>query len=393
MEIFKNPNVNWIGRKWQFASVSLLLTAAGVASLIVKGGLGLSVDFTGGTLVLVNFAEEPDLPQLRTLLSGPEFRAEQVSRFTDQLDKRNQVQIRMPGAQSESQSQVGDIDRRLHDALRKAFDPDSLESDKRDFNDISRRELANWLDTTFGEEGLGEAQDGQSGGERRWARTITDFREDQGGLITDFSQLSRIELPKPISDALRDQFYLSSFKVVSVESVGPQVGDEMQERARYAVGFSLLGMLVYITLRFQLIYGLAAIVALFHDVFITVGAFSLTDQEISLTVIAALLTLVGYSLNDTIVVFDRVRENMLRMRRQNMISIINLSINQTLNRTVLTSTTFFMAALALYIFGGEALSGFSFALVIGVLVGTFSSVAIASPIVVWWEQRRQRRKA
>jgi preprotein translocase subunit SecF len=151
-------------------------------------------------------------------------------------------------------------------------------------------------------------------------------------------------------------------------------------------------MLIYIAFRFRPIYGLAAIVALFHDVFLTLGFFSLTGKEISLTVIAALLTLVGYSINDTIVVFDRVRENLKLMRRKDLRTIINASINQTLNRTIMTSGMTFLAVFALYLLGGEALSGFSFALVVGIIVGTYSSVAIASPIVLWWQNYSDSRK-
>ncbi|MCH8017828.1 MAG: protein translocase subunit SecF, partial [Acidobacteria bacterium] len=151
--------------------------------------------------------------------------------------------------------------------------------------------------------------------------------------------------------------------------------------------------LIYIAVRFWPIYGVAALVALFHDVFITVGIFSLTGREISLTVVAALLTLVGYSINDTIVVFDRVRENLRLMRKSDLGTIINASINQTLNRTIMTSGMTFLAVFSLYLFGGQVLQGFSFALVVGIIVGTYSSIAIASPIVLWWQSHLDRKNA
>lgn len=175
---------------------------------------------------------------------------------------------------------------------------------------------------------------------------------------------------------------------VKVDVVGPTVGRQLQSKAALATLYSLLGMLVYLWFRFQLIYGVAAVVACFHDTLITVGFFALTGQEISLTVIAAILTLVGYSMNDTIVVFDRIRENLRLSRRESLPDVVNRSINQTLSRTVLTSGLTFLTVLSLYIFGGQVLRGFSFALVVGILIGTYSSIAIAAPMLVAWQQWR-----
>ena len=173
--------------------------------------------------------------------------------------------------------------------------------------------------------------------------------------------------------------------------VGPTVGRQLEGQAGRAILYSMLGMLVYLWFRFQLIYGVAAVIACFHDTLITVGAFALTGQEISLTVIAAILTLVGYSMNDTIVVFDRIRENLRLTRREPLADLVNRSINQTLSRTVLTSGLTFLTVLSLYIFGGEVLKGFSFALVIGILIGTYSSIAIAAPMLVAWQESRAEK--
>jgi preprotein translocase subunit SecF len=176
-----------------------------------------------------------------------------------------------------------------------------------------------------------------------------------------------------------------------VDVVGPTVGHQLEKQALLATLYSLLGMLVYLWFRFQLIYGVAAVVAVFHDTLITVGAFALTGQEISLTVIAAILTLVGYSMNDTIVVFDRIRENLRLSRRESLPDVVNRSINQTLSRTVLTSGLTFLTVLSLYIFGGAVLKGFSFALVVGILIGTYSSIAVAAPMLVAWQQWRAKK--
>jgi preprotein translocase subunit SecF len=177
-------------------------------------------------------------------------------------------------------------------------------------------------------------------------------------------------------------------KGVKVDNVGPTVGKQLERQASLATLYSLLGMLVYLWFRFQLIYGVAAVVACFHDTLITVGFFSLFNLEISLTVIAAILTLVGYSMNDTIVVFDRIRENLRLSRRESLPDVVNRSINQTLSRTVLTSGLTFLTVLSLYIFGGQVLRGFSFALVVGILIGTYSSIAIAAPMLVAWQESR-----
>jgi preprotein translocase subunit SecF len=192
-----------------------------------------------------------------------------------------------------------------------------------------------------------------------------------------------------IVDALRTHYnnYFSA-SGVKVDIVGPTVGKQLERQAILATLYSMLGMLVYLWFRFQFIYGVAAVFACFHDTLITVGAFALTNREISLTVIAAILTLVGYSMNDTIVVFDRVRENLRLSRRESLPDLVNRSINQTLSRTVLTSGLTFLTVLSLFIFGGQVLNGFSFALVVGILIGTYSSIAVAAPMLVAWQEWR-----
>jgi preprotein translocase subunit SecF len=195
-----------------------------------------------------------------------------------------------------------------------------------------------------------------------------------------------------VLQVLRDNLSVAPFTILSADVVGPKIGAELRSKAIQATLFALAGMLVYIAFRFEWIYGVAAVLAVFHDTVITIGLFSLFDKEISLTVVAALLTLVGYSMNDTIVVFDRIRENLKVMRRESFANLINLSINQTLSRTVMTSGLTFLTALALWLFGGDVLNGFSFALVVGIIVGTYSSVFIASPILIFWQNFMQSRK-
>jgi preprotein translocase subunit SecF len=192
---------------------------------------------------------------------------------------------------------------------------------------------------------------------------------------------------KQIQDALTNT-YNNKIVSLSVQAVGPTVGKQLEKQAGLATLYSLIGMLIYLWFRFELIYGVAAVVAVFHDTLITVGFFAITKQEISLTVIAAILTLVGYSMNDTIVVFDRIRENLRLTRKEALTDVVNRSINQTLSRTVLTSGLTFLTVLALLLFGGEVLHGFSFALVVGILIGTYSSIAVAAPMLVAYQDWR-----
>jgi preprotein translocase subunit SecF len=223
----------------------------------------------------------------------------------------------------------------------------------------------------------------------------------QGGGAAETNEVL-ISLPEQMNESALDvgreqiesalhAHYNNNFTVRNVQVVGPTVGKQLEKQAALATLYSMLGMLIYLWFRFQLIYGVAAVVACFHDTLITVGAFALTGQEISLTVIAAILTLVGYSMNDTIVVFDRIRENLRLSRRESLPDVVNRSINQTLSRTVLTSGLTFLTVLSLYIFGGQVLRGFSFALVVGIIIGTYSSIAVAAPMLVAWQEWRAKQ--
>jgi len=177
----------------------------------------------------------------------------------------------------------------------------------------------------------------------------------------------------------------------SVNTVGPKIGGELRRAAIYSILLSILFILIYVSWRFELRFAIGAIIPLFHDVFITLGVFVLLDYEISLPVVAAFLTIVGYSLNDTIVVFDRIRENLKVLRRDVYVNIINRSINETLSRTIVTSLTTFMVVFVLFIYGGDVIHNFAFALLIGILIGTYSSIFVASPILVEWEERKAKR--
>ncbi|MBW2599193.1 MAG: protein translocase subunit SecF [Deltaproteobacteria bacterium] len=192
-------------------------------------------------------------------------------------------------------------------------------------------------------------------------------------------------LSNKIEAALNSSYNNGDFEIRRVEVVGPKVGKDLREKGMLAMLYAVIGILIYVTWRFELRYAVGAVIALIHDVVITVGIFSLMDKEFTLPIIAALLTIIGYSLNDTIVVYDRIRENIKGIRKQPLKNIVNSSINQVLSRTVLTSLTTLFVVLALFIFGGAVIHDFAFALLVGILVGTYSSIFVASPTILVWE--------
>ncbi|OGD76867.1 MAG: protein-export membrane protein SecF [Candidatus Coatesbacteria bacterium RBG_13_66_14] len=207
-------------------------------------------------------------------------------------------------------------------------------------------------------------------------------------LLADTAEVERLAggagLGPEAVERLLDGSYLSGFEIQSVNVIGPKVGEELGSAAIYSVIAALVGLLLYISLRFEFAFALGAIIALFHDVLVTLGIFSLLGKEINLAIIAAVLTLVGYSLNDTIVVFDRIREDRKLLRRKSLTEIVNSAVNETLSRTVLTSGTTLIVTLVLVLFGGSVIHDFALALTIGIVVGTYSSVFIASPFLIGW---------
>ncbi len=389
MEFFGEPKIDWLGKKWYFLGFSLIFSVAGVLSLLFWHGLPLDVDFRGGTVVRVKFAEAPDYGRLRSAVQKAGLKDAPVVRYGQAAN--NEVMFTLPESKtSESALDAGRA--AIVSTLTANYSEagkQSQGSGKLDLDNVGRGTLIDWL-TTKDPEHLG-ASDAATQRYTQQADAILHYQNiDHGGLIDSIANLSSVADPAVVKE-LEQGAYLSGFAVRNVEIVGPQVGAQLRHQALAATLYSLAGMLIYLWFRFELIYGVAAVVAVFHDTLITVGAFSLRNQEISLTVIAAILTLIGYSMNDTIVVFDRIRENLRLTRREKLADLVNRSINQTLSRTVLTSGLTFLTVLSLYVFGGEVLRGFSFALVIGILIGTYSSIAVASPMLVAYQDWRARR--
>ncbi len=300
MEIFKRQtHFDFMGKIRFALTLSGILIALGIISVIMHGGLRYGIDFAGGTLVQLKFKTPPAIDDIR----------------------------------------------------------DGLKSI-----------------------GLGDS-------------TIQEFGSKEDILIRVKSSEEKLqEVGSAVKESLKDKFTLDDITVERVEMVGPKVGKDLRQKALLSIVYAVIGIVIYISWRFEFQYAIAAIIALIHDVMITMGAFSVADKEFTLVIVAAFLTIIGYSLNDTIVVFDRIRENYRRKGKMSLFDLINMSVNQTLSRTLLTSGTTLLVVLALFFLGGEIIHDFSFALLIGVLVGTYSSIFIASVFLLYWEQMKARKK-
>jgi len=376
VEFFRNTNIDFLGKKWYFLAFSLVFSVAGILSMLFWHHVPLGIDFRGGTLVYVKFAQAPNPDDIRKAMDRAGLHNARIQRYG--APANNEVLVALD-IQETTEQALDKGKNQIIEALETSAPPG-----KQDLNNSSVQSVK---DDLLSRDPLHLGTDA----EIRYgqlALQIVGYRDKVRGGVLDSLDDLKSTAPPAVLMALRQDYFVSTFGVRNVEIVGPQVGAQLRKQALLATLYSLAGMLVYLWFRFELIYGVAAVVACFHDTLITLGAFSLTNKEITLTVIAAILTLVGYSMNDTIVVFDRIRENVKLMRRDRLADIVNRSINQTLSRTILTSGLTFLTVLSLFLFGGEVLHGFSFALVIGILIGTYSSIAIAAPMLVAYQEWR-----
>ena len=379
MEFFRDTNIDFLGKKWYFLTFSLIFSVAGLLSMAFWHHIPLGVDFRGGTLVYVKYAHTPDPSAIHSEIDRAGLKNARVQRYGPAAN--NEVLIALDIQETSEQA----LDKGKLQILQ------ALESHaaagKQDLNNSSSLTVTNYL---LEKDPLHLGTDANPR-YTAMAQAIVDYRDKtKSGVLGSIDELKSVADPAAVA-SLEENFYVSDFGIRNVEIVGPQVGQQLRKQAILATLYSLGGMLIYLGFRFEWIYGVAAVLTVFHDTLITVGAFSLLDREISLTVIAAILTLIGYSNNDTIVVFDRIRENVKLLRRERLADIVNKSINQTLSRTILTAGLTFLTVLALFLFGGEVLHNFSLALVIGILIGTYSSIAIAAPILVAYQEWRGER--
>jgi preprotein translocase subunit SecF len=387
IEFFKEPNIDWMGKAKYFYGLSAILLLAGLISWLHEGSLRYGIDFKGGTNVDVRFAQPPNIDQIRDALKTQGLGNSEIQAVSSGLTATNSNEVLIFVEQKGQGDEASDNSKgQVLTALNAMYG--SKDAGKPDFNanTTTPSSLSEFLaakDPLALASNAGDRYD-------QLARRLLAYRDGpKNGLISNFDELSGVEGATPaVISALKSNYAVGSFALRGVESVGPKVGAELRRQAIFVTLWALAGMLAYIAFRFELVFGAAAVLAVFHDVLITLGFFSILHFEISLTVIAALLTLVGYSMNDTIVIFDRIRENNRLLRKESFAEVVNKSINQTLSRTILTSGLTFLTVLVLFLMGGQVLRAFSFALVVGIVVGTYSSFGIAAPLVVAWHQWR-----
>ena len=376
MELFQSLSIDWLKKKWYFVGFSVLLSTAGMISLLAKGGPQYGLDFRGGTLVHIKFREAPQLDRIRQVLGDHGLGNSTLQQFGPAANHEILIGLDLTGA---NQADLEAGQRTIVQALGMEFGGGELPN----WNEAAAGTLANHLAAA----GVA-AEAAQPIAER-----LVSFRDapPHNGLIASFEDLRSVEGVTPqVLQTFQAEFSLPGFAVRSAEFVGPKVGAALRRQALMATLLGLASMLVYIAFRFEWVYGVASVLALLHDVVIALGLLSIANLELSLTVIAAILTLIGYSVNDKIVVFDRVRENVRLMRRDNFTNITNLSINQTLSRTILTGGMVLVGTLSIFLFGGDVLRGFGFVLFVGILVGTYSSIGVAAPLVASWQEFAQR---
>jgi preprotein translocase subunit SecF len=394
MRIIGETHIPFLSYRKIFVILSSIVVGGGVLWLVAGllnpsiPGLRFGIDFTGGTQVLAKFREAPDLDRLRSALTGLSADAPVIQRY-DEAEK-HEVLIRVQNP-AEQQS---DFTRPILERLAAEFNGDV--GRRFDLNTQGSQALTLLLADADPDEVAGSGADPATH-YAPMAEAVLDYRKEHG-IFSSLDELDQVtELSPATRSAIRERATVGAFSLLGVESVGPAVGADLKRAATLAIALSLVGMLIYVWVRFQLPYGVGAVVALFHDVITTLTALMITQREINLPTVAALLTLVGFSVNDTVVIFDRVRENLRLRRGERLEDVMDLSINQTLSRTIITSGTVLMVVLPLFLFGGEVINTFAFVLLVGLFVGVYSTVFVASPVALWMSRllaaRREKRRS
>ncbi len=394
MRIFKKePDFNFMGKRFLAFALSGLIIVAGAIALTTKG-FNLGIDFSGGTLIEVSFKNYTNENNLRKVLKKVGFGKSEIQRVGRKENKFFIKTIKSIEEENKSQHKSESVienqdlgeHEKVAEMIKSSFISEkeraSLKGGKIDINNASENKIKNFLIT----KGASEEDAMES------SLKINDLKKNETGLINSFKDLEELKLRRRVMTILKDNTFLGNFTFLSTEIVGPKVGSDLRSKAILATFWALLGMLTYIAFRFKFVYAFAAVITLFHDILVILSFILFFNVEMSLTVVAAILTLVGYSLNDTIVIFDRVRDNVKLMRREKVESIINRSINQTLTRTIVTSGTTLLTVLALFFFGGEVIHTFSLILIVGILIGTYSSIFQSCAWLKVWEKYFIRRK-
>ncbi|GAH25570.1 unnamed protein product [marine sediment metagenome] len=364
MRFFGETHIDFVELRKVAIFISGAAIVAGLTSLILKGGPKLGLDFTGGIEIHLKFTESPSISRIRSGLAKIGLGGAVIQQYGEKKD--NLVLVRT-GVEQVSQNIVSQIIayREKHGKFAHLEELKSLPG----IEAVGYENLADFLTV-----------------EPSQTEKVNINQIERAPLISLMQGIIHKKTTARIEQALRDEFKekKNTFEVRSINLIGPKVSEELRRKAVLAIIFALAGMLIYISWRFDFKFAGGAVVALIHDVFISIGALSLGNFEFNLPVIAALLTIIGYSLNDTIVIYARTKENLKTYRKGKRISlkrILNLSINQSLPRTIITSLTTFIVVLVLFLWGGAAIHGFTFALLVGIIVGTYSSSFVATPIV------------
>ena len=374
MQLFKTPHIQFLKYKYIALGITLVIILAGMVNIIFGGGLKLGVDFGEGTLIRIMFKTPVSVSDVRRQLSDIGM-GDSVIQETGKEGREFQIRTRKVVAAKE-EMELESHEKQANqviDALRGTEGQAEQAKGLPDLNAIDVRTLAVLLEPGF--PGQGDELAGK----------IIEHRT-ASGIYADINELSGAGAGPEVISFLKDKTYLGKITVLSRETVGPQVGKDLRNRATQAIIWSLIGMLVYIAFRFKVANGVSAILTLTQDVLITLSIYSFTSREINLPIIAAFLTIVGFSINDTIVIFDRIRENQKSMRKLPLEEIMNLSLNQMLGRTVITSGTLFLTVMALFLFGGKVINDFAFTMLVGTIEGVYSTIYLSCPIILIWNK-------
>lgn len=375
MQLFKKPNFNFMKYKFIALAISGFIITIGIINITGVKGINYGIDFAGGTLLQIRFKDSIPIAELRESMRNANLGNSKIQEV-EKGEKEFIIRTMLPEKDADQELEAHVImGNKVVEVLKSSEDKIATQQGLADLNNIDKDELAYILES-FSPDNAKEL-----------AEKIIDLRESTKlkAIIENFNQITDENIDSETIKFLKEKTFLGSLSIKRRETVGPQVGHDLRTKAAQATIWALIGMLIYIGLRFKFAYGVSAILTLTHDVLVTLGIFSLTNRELNLPVIAAILTIVGYSLNDTIVIFDRVRDNLKILRKHHFEEILNVSINQTLSRTIITSVTTFITVASLFLFGGEVINDFAFTMIIGVIVGTYSSIYQSCSLLHFWK--------
>ena len=383
LQILHETNIDFMSKRKMWMAISAVLVVLSIVVIAVRG-INLGVEFKGGTELQIKYVAKPDVGQVRAQLDAGGFRGPTVTRIGREQENEVYIRLASEGAAAAQTEKGQGVVTRVKEALRPPEMKARLNEGAVDLNETNANTLQQLLALAPGMDPARAQQ---------MAEQVLERRKEKGVLAGVQDVASLPGMTPEVMTFLQGKAFTGPFAFRSQSYIGPTIGAELVRKAITAIVLSLIGMLVYIAFRFQMEMGIGAVVALIHDTIITLGIFALFGKEMSLPVVAAFLTLVGYSTNDTVVIFDRIRENLKNHPGADLIATINRSVNQTLSRTILTSGLTWLTVTSLWLFGGAPLEPFAFVMVVGIIVGSYSTIYIASPYVLLWQSWRNRKAA